>query len=283
MDWVNQSKFRNWLIAALLVINLLTLSILWMQTTRTNEPQAKEQAPRASESAGLLKRALDFDEGQAKQSDSMRSNQLERSRAYNERLAALKRQLSDELFKEHPDTALVNLQAKEIGELQSTVEMIRFNYFKELLAICTPEQKNKLKPIVAELFGRKPPKDEPQVKIPRSNQKEEPPSRDKNIRESGDRPEPPRQDKLGPPSVGEKLAKMSERLNFTSDQATKIRAILSTMKEENERLRKRVNPDQNEIQNEKEKLRKKEDDLIMKVLDENQKKEFTRMIMKRGK
>jgi len=283
MDWVNQNKFKNWLIAALLIINLLTLSILWMQTTRTNEPQSKEQGPRASESVNLLRKALDLNEEQAKQSDSMRTNQLEQSRSYNDRLAALKRQLSEELFKQHPDTALVDLQAKEIGELQSKVEMIRFNYFKELLAICTPAQKDKLKPIVAELFGRKPPKDEPQVKIPRSDQKEEPPPHEKSIRENGDRPPTPREDKPGPPSVDEKLAKMSEILSLSAEQTQKIRAILSTSMQEGGQLRKRVNPDPNEIQAEKERIRKKEDDAIMKLLDENQKKEFSRTILKRGK
>ena len=283
MDWVHQNQFRNWLIVVLLVINVLTVSILWMQTARTNEPQPPQQDARGSESVNLLKKALDLNEGQTKHFDSRRASQLEQTKALNDRLAALKRQLSDELYRDHPDTILAQQQAKEIGELQANLEMMRFEYFRELLAVCTPEQKNKLRPIVTELFGRKPPKDEPQVKAPRSDRKEDQLQRDKNQRDKSDNPQIPRDDKPKPPTVDEKLTKMSERLNLTADQATKIRAILSTIREENEQLRKRVNPDQNDIQNEKENIRKKEDDLIMKVLDENQKKEFSRMIMNRGK
>ena len=283
MDWVHQNQFRNWLIVVLLVINVLTVSILWMQTARTNEPQPPQQDARGSESVNLLKKALDLNEGQTKHFDSRRTSQLEQTKALNDSLAALKRQLSDELFKDHPDTMLAQQQTKEIGELQANLEMMRFEYFRELLAVCTPEQKNKLRPIVTELFGRKPPKDEPQVKAPRSDRKEDQLQRDKNQRDKSDNPQIPRDDKPKPPTVDEKLTKMSERLNLTADQATKIRAILSTIREENEQLRKRVNPDQNDIQNEKENIRKKEDDLIMKVLDENQKKEFSRMIMNRGK
>jgi Spy/CpxP family protein refolding chaperone len=283
MDWINQNKFRNWLIVVLLVINVLTVSILWMQTARTNEPQPPRQDARGSESVNLLRKALDLNERQTKHFDSRRASQLEQTKALNDRLAALKRQLSDELFSDHPDTILAQQQAKGIGELQANLEMMRFEYFRELLAVCTPEQKSRLRPIVTELFGRKPPKDEPQVKPPRNGQQGEAPPHDGAMKDKKDIPQVPQDDMPGPPSVDEKLAKMSERLELTADQATKIRAILSIIKEENERLRRRVNPDQNEIQNEKEKLRKKEDDLIMKALDENQKKEFSRMIMNRGK
>jgi len=283
MDWVHQNQFRNWLIVVLLVINVLTVSILWMQTARTTEPRPQQQDARGSESVNLLKKALDLNEGQTKHFDSRRASQLEQTKALNDRLAALKRQLSDELFKDHPDTMLAQQQAKGIGELQANLEMMRFEYFRELLAVCTPEQKNRLRPIVTELFGRKPPKDEPQVKPPRNGQQGEAPPHDGTMKDKKDIPQVPRDDKPAPPSVDEKLAKTSERLELTADQTTKIRAILSAIKEENEQLRKRVNPDQNEIQSEKERIRKKEDDAIMKLLNENQKKEFGRMIMNRGK
>ncbi len=283
MDLINQNRFRNWLIVILLIINLLTVSILWMQTARTNEPQPQRQDTRASESVALLRKTIDLNDGQAKQFDSMRAGQIEKSKSFNDQLAALKKQLSEELFKEHPDSSQVRSLTENIGSIQSKVELIRFEYFKDLLAICTPTQREKLRPIVTEIFGRKPPKDEPQVKAPRNERKENPEPRDKEAKENGNNPQVLREEKPKPPSADEKLAKMSEKLSLTADQEQKIRAILTTTMKEDQELKKRVNPDRNEIETEKGRLRKKEDDAIMKLLDENQKREFSRMILNRRK
>jgi hypothetical protein len=283
MDWVNQNKVRNWLIVVLVVINLLTVSILWMQTARTNEPQPQQSDARASESVALLKKTLDLNEGQTKQFDSMRTGQIEKSKSYNDRLAALKRQLSEELFKEHPDTSLVHSLTGNIGELQSKVEQIRFDYFKDLLALCTPEQREKLRPIVTEIFGRKPPREEQQVKAPRNDRTEMAPPREQKTPENKDRRQPPEDEKPKPPTVDEKLSKLSEKLQLRNDQAQKIREVLSNIMKEGQNLRKRVNPDKKEIESEKEQLRKKEDEAILKVLDENQKREYHRMISNRRK
>jgi Spy/CpxP family protein refolding chaperone len=281
MDWLFQNKIRDWLIAILLVINILTVSILWMQTARTNEPQPQQTGARGSESVTLLQKALDLNEGQVKQLDTKRTGHLELTKSYNDRLSALKRQLSEELFKEHPDTTLAHSLTAQIGELQSKVELIRFEYFKELLALCTPEQKAKLRPIVTELFGRKPPKEATQVKAPRPESKEEQPSRDVSRDDKKVNPPPNREDRPGPPSVDERMAKMGEKLNLTPDQAQKIRAILSITMKEDKALKDQVNPDRNKIQAEKDRLRQKEDESIMKLLDESQKKEFLRMIQNR--
>jgi Spy/CpxP family protein refolding chaperone len=290
MDWIAQSKFRNWLIVVLLASNLLTVSIIWMQTAKRNEPEPKEQQLRASESVQLMRNALDLTEDQTRRLEQMRKERLEQSKEYNDRLTLLKTQLAEELFTAKPDTALANLKAKQIGELQSNVELVRFRYFNDMLAICTSEQREKLKPILLEVFGRKPPKDDlnerkqPDApkgeRFPPDNSRGEP-QRKRPEDERGQEQQSQRDDKPRPPSLDEKLLKYSERLNLTDEQVKQVRAILLVAQQDGEQLRTRVNPDHNEIQTEKERIRKEEDDGIMKLLSENQKREFTMMISKR--
>jgi Spy/CpxP family protein refolding chaperone len=282
MDWITQNKFRSWLLVVLLASNLVAVSIIWMRTAKTSEPQRKEQGPRPSESVSLMKRVLDLNDEQTKQIENTLAARREQSKKYDDRLADLKMRLAEELFKDRPDSSFADATAREIGELQSKVEMIRFHHFQELLAICAPEQRTKLKPIVIEVFGRKPPKDDPGEKPPPRDGREEKIRGDRNTSDnrtgepqatSGGRPQPP--------SVDEKLAKYSDRLNLTGDQEQKIRTILLATRQRGEELRNREDPDQDEIEAEKERIRKEEDERIMNVLNDDQKREFERMISNR--
>jgi Spy/CpxP family protein refolding chaperone len=284
MDLINQNKFKNWLIIVLLAINLITVSVIWIQIVNKNQTQQVIQNNRPSESVNLLKKELDLNEDQTKQLQKMRADQFDQSKKYNDRLNDLKKQLAEELFKDSPDTTLANSKAKEIGDLQSKVESIRFNHFKELLAICTPEQKEKLKPILIELFGRKPPKDELKPdKRPDGRENGKHLGNKNRIERNDDNAQIPREERPVPPSVDEKLAKYSQRLNFTKEQEQKVRAVLLISMQKSEELRSRKNPDRNEIESEKEKFHNEEDKSVMKILNEDQKKEFIKMISKRRK
>jgi hypothetical protein len=92
-----------------------------------------------------------------------------------------------------------------------------------------------------------------------------------------------RDDKPWPPSIEEKLAKYSERLKFSDEQKQKVQEILVASREKGEQLSKRVDPNPNEIELEKEKIRKQEDENVMRILDEDQKREFDKMISNRRK
>jgi Spy/CpxP family protein refolding chaperone len=282
MDWIHQNKLKNWLIIGLLTLNVLTISIIWMQTTKTKEPQRKEQGTRPSESVTLMRKALDLTEEQTNQLIKIQTSHLEQLRKNNDRLNENKLQLAEELFKNYPDTSLANVKANEIGELQSKVEMLRFKHFHELLAICTPEQKEKLKPIVIEVIGRKPPKDEPGENKPLRDGHEEKHPGDKNLNETIENKSHILSDeKPAPPSVEEKLRKYSEQLNLSAEQVQKIRSILLNTKQKGEQLRTSIHLDPNQIVALKDRIRKEEDEGIMRILNEGQNKEFKTMISKR--
>ena len=283
MDWFNQNKFRNLLIIILLIFNLITVSTIWMLIANKNIFAVREQDNRPSESVNLMQKELGLNETQTKQFENIRTSRMDEMRVYNDSLDELKKELAEELFKDKPDTILANLKSIRIGDLQSKIENIRFNHFRELMSICTPAQKEKLKPIMVEIFGRKPPRDEPPPKRPDDKGLEKLPQ-DKQNRETGEGREQFRQDERpNPPSAEEKLVKYSERLNLTQEQKSKVLIVLQKTKQMGDQLRNRSNPAPNEIENEKEKIRKEEDDGIMKILNEDQKKEFAKMIWNRRK
>ncbi len=275
MDLINQNKFKNWLIILLLLLNIITMSVIWMKTSKEREFAPSKEDKNRPESVSLMKEVLNLDDAQTKQLEKLRSDKLDLSKKYNDSLSVLKKQLSDELFKSKSSQKIINEKTKMIGELQSKVELVRFNHFNQLLAICTPEQKEKLKPIIQELFGRKPPKDELKQKteLIESNRAEEGKPINDKVKEN---------EKPAPPQIDEKVEKYSRRLNLTPDQQQQLRSILneSRMKDENKRM-KRMDPA--DFEKEKEKMRLEEDQKVMQILDERQKAEFEKMQQKRKK
>ena len=282
MDWLHQDRFRNWLILLLLVLNLITVSIIWMQTARKTELPVKDQGPRASESVNLMKKVLELSETQTAQIEGVLAAGRVQSKPVNDRLSDLKRQLAEEMFKVDPDSSFVKSAAAEIGDLQSKIEMLRFQRFLEVVAVCTPDQKEKLKPIVIEAFGRKPPKEE----IVGSKQHRENPERGREERREAVGPpkddrRPPLDGRPAPPSLEERMAKYVDRLNLTEEQIPRVRLVLQESRQESEQQRARVHPEPGEIEAAKERIRKVEDASIMEILNPVQKAEFARMIAKR--
>lgn len=271
MDLVNQNKFKNILIILLIIVNIISLSIIWIQNSenRGEVPDGEKQGK--PESVSLMKEVLKLNEDQTKQLEKLRTDRLEQSRLFNDSLSMLKRELAEELFKSKANQDLVNEKTKMIGELQSKIELVRYSHFNELLAICTPEQKEKLKPIIEELFGRKPPKEELIRKRP-VNEDRKPSEIRKEM-----------ENKQVPPSLEEKVEKYSQRLNLSPDQVEKLRKIFLDIqnKAELNKVNKKMNPE--EFEKEKERLRTEEDQLVKEILSDEQKYEFEKMQVKRRK
>ncbi len=282
MELVNQNKYRNFLIAFLLVLNLLTVSIIWMTTAKKIAPPSKAEDHRSSESVKLMKEALDLSESQAVQLEKIFSDQQEQSKSINDSLNELKKQLAEVLFAGKNDTIASNSKIRIIGELQSKAELIRYKLFANFLSFCTPEQKEKLKPVVVELFSRKPQKIEQQNPRPKIKQGEQKSGKENTaIEPPKDEGQNQRSEIPAPPAIDKKLSKYSVRLNLSAEQTQKARVILNATRQKGEDLRAKQNPESGEIESGKEKIRLEENGRIMEILNEYQKKEFEKMIANR--
>ena len=294
MDWINQNRLKTGLFIALLLLNLITISIIWLQMSRTRPSTAAEPMDRRpSESASVMKSALNLTDEQTAQFTQLLAFYREQTRMDNDRLVILKKGLADSLFTGSADTAMVNAAAKEIGETQSRIEKSRFWYFREFLAICTPAQQEKLKPILLDLFGRRPPGEEPgvgarQERMPgRAESKNKEGKDNAEIQNAAVRkeqlPPPTERGHVGPPSVDEKLSQYKTRLTLTGEQERHVREILQETQRRGEELRNRENPDPNLIEIERKSIRQEEDHRILEILDVRQQPIFKEMIDRREK
>ncbi len=272
MDLIRQNKLIGWIIGILVGLNILTLTLIWIQSRgKTSDHSAREESPPAS-SAGLLRSEIGFTEEQVRQYGEMRKDFQEKTRGLNDELTDLKLQIADSLFVPTLDEQRVDSMASRIGTLQSRIEILRFEHFRELVKICSADQKEKLRPVLREVFGRKPPQEKPTDELrqsPMSGEGEQRPVR------SGDRP--------GPPRIQDKLERYAQQLSLTKEQFNKVEIILRDVRKEEEAFKSRVRPTEDEFEREKEMLRKKEDRQIMEILDTAQRREFDNLIRNRGK
>lgn len=283
MDWINQNKFKNWLIISLFAVNITTVSVIWVQVLREKPAAAPTSAGGNTESVNLMKRELDLNDWQTQQLEKLRSSKLDLVRLYNDSLDQLKKQLADQLFLKNQDSATITRWAKSIGDLEAKVTLLRFQHFQELLAICTPAQQNKLKPILTDVIGRRPPKPE-EKEIPREGNRPPRPEQEKanpdnKAGELQDNPD----NRPAPPPVDRKVDKLVTRLSLSAEQTEKVRKIIQDSEDKKRKLKQMQNPDHEYIETEKAKLQKAEDDAIRLVLDAGQQANFEKMLAKRNK
>ena len=91
----------------------------------------------------------------------------------------------------------------------------------------------------------------------------------------------PEKENNGPPTIEEKLTKYSDRLSLSDDQKKRIRKVMQDAMNKGEELRKRKNPDRDEIESEKARIRREEEKSIKQHLTDEQKAEYEKMLMNR--
>ena len=299
MDWIHENRLKTIVIIGLLAANLVMVYLLWWKMpAAAPAPALTDDPKRTSGSAALMKQVLDLSDVQTEKVDAILRSRRESARPAADTLAALKARLAEELFIEPPDTNRAASLAAEIGKAQATVELNRFRNFREIMAVLSSEQRVAFKPVVIDVFGRKPPREEPlrvrgekddrrpgrtapggtgggDVSHPAADERRDAPAGDRG--ELVERPADPPHDQNGPPSIEEKLSRYVQRLRLTDEQARAVHEILVRTREKGRALKQMRDPDRNAVDAAKEQIRREEDEAIMNILTEGQRREFAAM------
>ncbi len=185
MSYFNRHKW--WLIAIviLLIINTATLAIFWME--RKGEGLLLGSHPKQANAQAFLIKELSLDSAQQAQ-------YLLLIKAHREGSNTIKNELKDAkdaFFKLLSDSTATDAMIKQAADKASAIEtqldVLTFNHFKQVRNICTPQQKIKFNQIIENV-----------VKMMGPNQQQRPqrPPRDN---QSGDRRVGPPDDGQGPP------------------------------------------------------------------------------------
>jgi hypothetical protein len=152
MDWLTKQKTYVWLVVVLVIINITTLLFLWL-----GRPQSPEMnRDRKPDTDKFLKKELGLNEEQDQKLKQLRATLFDTTGKINDLILAKKKLIQEESFREIPDNEKVNLLAKEIGELESQVEILRYSHFTQVSKVLNVEQLKKFKEILGENSKHKP-------------------------------------------------------------------------------------------------------------------------------
>lgn len=157
MEWLTQQKMIKWLIVILLVVNIISLSIIWILVTKNNPPRLGGEKPLGI--MEMMQKELNLSEEQQKKFNELRESNSAHTRDLFNQINKMKNILSDEVNKIPMDTLKVNKLIGDLGVIQSQIEKLRVKHFNELLSLCTPEQREKFIPVLKNIYSGPPPRD----------------------------------------------------------------------------------------------------------------------------
>ena len=80
MDLIKQNKFIGWVIAILIVLNIVSLSIIWIQSKNNNNYPQKDQSVSQPGPVKLIQKEIGMSDEQANKFTEMRKELQEKQR-----------------------------------------------------------------------------------------------------------------------------------------------------------------------------------------------------------
>lgn len=144
METKNYNKLFSGIIIVLVLINIFTLAFLWYSFgKRPSLPppiQHIGEMDRKPPMTDFIARELKFDATQGKKLEDILYNHHKNVETIQDSIRTLKDEISKEISSATPDENKIKSIARSIGDLQSNIEMARYEHFQNIKALCNADQ-----------------------------------------------------------------------------------------------------------------------------------------------
>lgn len=151
-----RQKWLLLLVAILLVTNIITLSIYWsMKTPDHSKPsQGQGDGDRQRRMGQFMVNELKLDKNQEVVYWKLRDSMVSRQKPLMDSIRNTKKRFFDLLKDPTPADSVLQENANEIGLLQKQLDLITFQHFQQVRALCNPDQVLKFDTVVKEIVNR---------------------------------------------------------------------------------------------------------------------------------
>ena len=160
MDIYKQKRYLVFLVVLLIILNLATLLMIWLN--KPQQPFRDRKQFGSEQETGhiqkLLKDELGFDETQTKQYLKMQAEQRKTVMQLQNEIKQIKKQMFDEVLQDNPKPTISDSLLALTQEKMVKLEHTTYSYLLDLKKLCKPEQRDKLKFLIGEFFRQNPPK-----------------------------------------------------------------------------------------------------------------------------
>jgi len=156
MNYFKENRLIYWLVAILVILNISTLAMLWMQNDRGHKRGMDRMEKRSGERKGRMAKALKLTEAQVSQFETLRQAHREKVNEIRRRIGDEKKQKLEMLTTSPIDSTSLVMLDQSIGSLHTEMERSLNEHYYSLQAICNDEQKELLKKRFRKIFDRPP-------------------------------------------------------------------------------------------------------------------------------
>lgn len=159
MDIFKQKRYLVLLVVFLIILNLATLLMIWLNQLQQPIMDRKHPGPEQETAhvQKLLKDELGFDETQIKQYFKMQAEQRNKVLQLQNEIRQIKKQMFDKVLEDVPEPMLCDSLLKLSQDKMVELEQLTFQYLLELKKLCRPDQQHNLKLLIDEFFRQNPP------------------------------------------------------------------------------------------------------------------------------
>lgn len=149
-----RQKWLLLLVAILLVTNIITLSIYWSMKTPDRPKSGQSDGDRQRRMGQFMVNELKLDKEQEVVYWNLRDSMLSRQKPLMDSIRNTKKRFFDLLKEPAPQDSVLQVKADEIGVLQKQLDLITFQHFQQVRALCNPDQVLKFDTVVKEIVNR---------------------------------------------------------------------------------------------------------------------------------
>jgi Spy/CpxP family protein refolding chaperone len=155
MNYFDKSKFSGIIIIALFLLNLGTLTFMWVN--RPPHPPPPEfirdgNQPPPGNASDFLIHELKLSEAQQKDYEKLRDEHRAAMKKIHEDIGKSRDEMFSMLSSGNADTVKAATLAAKIGELEKQVQLTTFSHFAKVKALCDDTQKKKFDEIIGEVL-----------------------------------------------------------------------------------------------------------------------------------
>jgi periplasmic protein CpxP/Spy len=150
---MDSTRFLKITIVVLLIINIATLTFMWISHRHhaghmPPPPMHGPGGPGGGNAFHFLARQLDLSEEQLQKLEAMRNEHHEAAGQIHRQTGSMHHRFFDLLA--GGDSAAVSRLADSMAMLHRQMELLTFDHFRKVRAICTPEQQKKFDEVINE-------------------------------------------------------------------------------------------------------------------------------------
>lgn len=147
---MNKMRLLTLAVTGLLLLNFGLLGFLFLK--KDHPPERERRAPH-EEPRNLIIRRLKLDGAQQAAYQVLIDDHRSHMNVLNRQSLELKNELYSLLREEKPDTMVATALIRKIGGKQEAIEHVNFGHFRQIRALCRPEQLPAFDSLAKELAG----------------------------------------------------------------------------------------------------------------------------------